>query len=107
MHYDSIGALSTRIHEQTVSPVDVVDVCLRRIAALNPTLNAFITVMADDAREQARAAESEIRSGRWRGPLHGVPVAVKDFYDMNGVKTTAGSEQFKDRVPDSDAEVVR
>ena len=107
MHYDSIGALSKRIQNQTLSPVDVVDACLKRIAALNPVLNAFITVMADDARDQAKEAESEIKSGGWRGPLHGVPVAVKDFYDTAGVKTTAGSEQFKDRVPDTDAEVVR
>jgi len=106
MHYDRIGALSRRIQEQTVSPVDVVDACLKRIATLNPVLNAFITVMADDARDQAREAEAEIRSGGWRGPLHGVPVAVKDFYDTAGVATTAGSEQFKDRVPDTDAEAV-
>jgi aspartyl-tRNA(Asn)/glutamyl-tRNA(Gln) amidotransferase subunit A len=107
MHYDSIGALSRRIQEKTVSPVDVVDACLKRIATLNPVLNAFITVMADDARDHAKAAEAEIKSGGWRGPLHGVPVAVKDFYDTAGVRTTAGFEQFKDRVPDSDAEAVR
>ena len=107
MHYDSIGELSTRIRERMVSPVDVVDVCLKRVAALNPALNAFITVMADDARDQARTAEAEIKSGKWRGPLHGVPVAVKDFYDTAGVRTTAGFEQFKDRVPDADAEPVR
>jgi aspartyl-tRNA(Asn)/glutamyl-tRNA(Gln) amidotransferase subunit A len=74
---------------------------------LNPILNAFITVMADDARDQAKAAEAEIKAGKWRGPLHGLPVAVKDFYDTAGVRTTAGVEQFKDRVPDTDAEVVR
>src|SRR5215217_4943536 len=107
MHYESIGTLSRRIREQTVSSVDVVEACLKRIAALNPSLNAFITVMADDARERARAAEAEIRNGGWRGPLHGVPVAVKDFYDTAGVTTTAGFEQFKDRVPDGDAEAVR
>jgi len=107
MHYDSIGALSGRIQEQTVSPVDVVEACLKRIAALNPVLNAFITVMADDARDQAKEAEAEIKSGGWRGPLHGLPVAVKDFYDTAGVTTTAGFEQFKDRVPDTDAEAVR
>jgi aspartyl-tRNA(Asn)/glutamyl-tRNA(Gln) amidotransferase subunit A len=106
MHYDSIGVLSRRIQERTVSPVDLVDACLKRIATLNPVLNAFITVMADDARDQAKEAEAEIRTGGWRGPLHGLPVAVKDFYDTAGVTTTAGFEQFKDRVPDTDAEAV-
>ena len=107
MYYDSIGELSRRIHEQTVSPVEVVEACLKRIETLNPTLNAFITVMADDAREQAKAAEAEIKAGQWRGPLHGLPVAVKDFYDTAGVATTAGFEQFKDRVPGTDAEAVK
>jgi aspartyl-tRNA(Asn)/glutamyl-tRNA(Gln) amidotransferase subunit A len=107
MYYDSIGELSKRIHEQAVSPVDVVEACLKRIEALNPALNAFITVLADAARREARAAEAEINAGRWRGPLHGLPVAVKDFYDTAGVPTTAGSGQFKDRVPDTDAEAVQ
>jgi aspartyl-tRNA(Asn)/glutamyl-tRNA(Gln) amidotransferase subunit A len=107
MYYDSIAELSRRIRERTVSPVDVVETCLTRIETLNPTLNAFITVMADDARGEARAAEAEIKDGKWRGPLHGLPVAAKDFFDTAGVRTTAGSEHFKDRVPDTDADVVR
>jgi aspartyl-tRNA(Asn)/glutamyl-tRNA(Gln) amidotransferase subunit A len=107
MYYQSIGELGTRIREQAVSPVEVVEACLKRIETLNPTLNAFITVMTGAARAQAKAHEAEIRAGKWRGPLHGVPVAVKDFYDTAGVKTTAGSERFKDRVPDSDADAVK
>jgi aspartyl-tRNA(Asn)/glutamyl-tRNA(Gln) amidotransferase subunit A len=107
MYYDSIGELSARIQDQTVSPVDVVEACLKRIERLNPTLNAFITVMADAARDQAKAAKAEIRAGLWRGPLHGLPVAVKDFYDTAGVTTTAGFALFKDRVPDTDAEAVK
>ena len=107
MYYESIGELSRRIREQTVSPVEVVETCLKRIERLNPTLNAFITVMADDAREQAKAAEAEIKAGKWRGPLHGLPVAAKDFFDTAGVTTTAGSERFKDRVPDTDADAVK
>ena len=107
MYYDSIAELSRRIHEQAVSPVEVVEACLRRIETLNPALNAFITVMADDARDQAKAAEAEIKAGQWRGPLHGLPVAVKDFYDTAGVATTAGFGPFKDRVPDTDAEAVK
>ena len=107
LHYESIEKLSQRIHERAVSPVEVVEACLKRIEALNPTLNAFITVMADEARDQAESAAAEINAGRWRGPLHGVPVAVKDFYDTAGVTTTAGFEPFKDRVPDTDAEAVK
>lgn len=107
MYYDSIAALSRRIREQTVSPVDVVDACLNRIATLNHDLNAFITVMGDQARHLAKAAEADVKAGNWRGPLHGVPVAVKDFYDTAGVRTTAGSEALKARVPDTDAHVVK
>jgi aspartyl-tRNA(Asn)/glutamyl-tRNA(Gln) amidotransferase subunit A len=107
LYYESIHELSKRIHEQVVSPVDVVEACLKRIETLNPILNAFITLMTDDARAEARAAEAEIKAGKWRGPLHGLPVAVKDFFDTAGVTTTAGSEQFKDRVPDTDAEAVK
>jgi aspartyl-tRNA(Asn)/glutamyl-tRNA(Gln) amidotransferase subunit A len=107
MHYQSISDLSSQIRRQALSPVEVVDASLRRIQMLNPRLNAFITVMFDEARQQARIAESEITAGGWRGPLHGVPVAVKDFYDTAGVRTTAGAAEFRDRVPDTDAEVVR
>jgi len=106
MYYESIGSLSRRIRERTVSPIDVVEACLKRIATLNPALNAFITVMADDARDRARAAEAEIKFGDWRGPLHGLPLGVKDFYDTAGVRTTGGFEHFKDRVPNRDAEAV-
>ena len=106
VYYESATELSTRIHERTVSPVDVVEACLERIERLNPTLNAFITVLADAAHAQAKAAEAEINAGKWRGPLHGLPIALKDFYDTAGVSTTAGAEQFKDRVPSTDANVV-
>src|SRR5262249_8310528 len=65
------------------------------------------TVAAETARAEARAAESEVMTGRWRGPLHGVPVAVKDFYDTAGIKTTAAFERFANRVPTRDADVVK
>ncbi len=107
MHYDSIGDLARRIRSREVSPVDVVETCLRRIEALNPRLNAFITVMRDEARERAKAAEADIAAGLWRGPLHGVPVAVKDFYDTAGVRTTAGAEPLKERIASADAECVK
>ena len=99
--------LSKSIRAQKVSPVEVVDTCLKRIEELNPKLNAFITVLADQAREQAQAAEAEIKAGKWRGPLHGIPVGIKDFYDTAGIKTTAAFEHFKDRTPAKDAVGVR
>jgi aspartyl-tRNA(Asn)/glutamyl-tRNA(Gln) amidotransferase subunit A len=90
-----------------VSPVELTNACLARIERLNPALNAFITVTADQALVDARAAESEIVRGTRRGPLHGIPVALKDLFDTAGVKTTAASAVFADRVPAQDAEVVR
>jgi aspartyl-tRNA(Asn)/glutamyl-tRNA(Gln) amidotransferase subunit A len=101
--YLSIASVAERIRSRELSPVDVVEAVLSRIERLAPRLNAFITVLAADARERAREAEAEIQSGNWRGPLHGIPVAIKDFYDTAGVKTTAAFEPFKDRVPKKDA----
>jgi aspartyl-tRNA(Asn)/glutamyl-tRNA(Gln) amidotransferase subunit A len=104
--FASIADISTRVRDGRLSPVALVQHCLDRIELLNPRLNAFITVTADLAREQARNAERDIRAGHWRGPLHGVPVAVKDFYDTAGIRTTAGFEHFANRVPARDAEMV-
>jgi aspartyl-tRNA(Asn)/glutamyl-tRNA(Gln) amidotransferase subunit A len=104
--YLSIGKLSRLIREKRVSPTQIVKGCLARIERLNPTLNAFITVTAEQALRQAEEAEAEIKSGNWKGHLHGVPVAVKDMFDTAGIKTTAAFEHFKDRVPEKDAEVV-
>jgi Asp-tRNAAsn/Glu-tRNAGln amidotransferase A subunit and related amidases len=87
--------------------VELTRACLGRIELLNPELNAFITVTADSALAEARAAEEEIHRGHWKGPLHGIPLALKDLLDTAGVRTTAASGLFKDRVPTEDAEVVR
>jgi aspartyl-tRNA(Asn)/glutamyl-tRNA(Gln) amidotransferase subunit A len=87
--------------------VELTTDCLARIEKLNPKLNAFTTVTAESALAEARQAESEIRRGDWRGPLHGVPLALKDLIDTAGVRTTAASWLFKDRIPTADAEVVR
>jgi aspartyl-tRNA(Asn)/glutamyl-tRNA(Gln) amidotransferase subunit A len=95
------------LRRKAVSPVELTQACLDRIDRLNPVLNAFITVTKDQALRQARDAEIEIGRGGWRGALHGVPIALKDLFDTAGVRTTAGSALFKDRVPESDAEVVR
>src|SRR5260370_29370326 len=101
--FADITTLHRQIRTQNVSPVEVVRACLKRIEQLHPKLNAFITVLADQALEQARAAEAEIKAGKWRGPLHGIPGGIKDFYDTAGIKTSAGFEFFKDRVPGKEA----
>jgi aspartyl-tRNA(Asn)/glutamyl-tRNA(Gln) amidotransferase subunit A len=103
----SLQVAADNVRRRRISPVELAKASLDRIERLNPTINAFITVMADSAMAAARAAEAEIRRGRWRGPLHGIPIAVKDLFDTAGVRTTAASELFKDRVPTEDAEVVR
>jgi aspartyl-tRNA(Asn)/glutamyl-tRNA(Gln) amidotransferase subunit A len=95
------------LRKRELSPVELTKNCLAQIEKLNPTLNAFITVTAELALKQARNAEAEILRGDWRGPLHGIPLALKDLIDTAGVHTTAASALFKDRVPAEDAEVVR
>ena len=103
----SIVETSQRLRKGQVSPVELTQDCLARIEKLNPALNAFITVTADFALAQARKAEKEIQQGKWRGPLHGIPIALKDIIDTAGTRTTAASALFKDRVPGEDAEVTR
>ncbi|MCC7461212.1 MAG: amidase [Gammaproteobacteria bacterium] len=99
--------MAALLRQKSVSPLELTRACLARIEHLNPTLNAFITVTAAEALRQASAAEEEIQRGQWRGALHGVPIALKDLIDTAGVRTTAASAVFKDRVPGQDAEVVR
>lgn len=103
----SIVETSDLLRKGKLSPVELTKNCLAQIEELNPTLNAFITVTAELALTQAHAAEAEILRGRWRGPLHGIPLAVKDLIDTAGIRTTAASAVFKDRVPAEDADVVR
>jgi aspartyl-tRNA(Asn)/glutamyl-tRNA(Gln) amidotransferase subunit A len=109
---DDLALLSIReaadlVRGKKASPVELTQACLARIHRANGTLNAFITITEESALEQARAAEAELMQGKWRGPLHGIPIALKDLFDTSGVRTTAGSALFKDRVPTEDAEVVR
>ena len=79
---------------------------VERIERLGPQLNAFITITEELAYEQARERESELADGRWRGPLHGIPIALQDNIDTAGILTTAASGVFADRVPAEDAQVV-
>jgi aspartyl-tRNA(Asn)/glutamyl-tRNA(Gln) amidotransferase subunit A len=103
----SILEISELLRKGAVSPVELAKECLEHIEKLNLSLNAFITVTAESALQQAKQAEAEIHRGKWRGPLHGIPIALKDLIDTAGIRTTAASALFKDRIPDEDAEVVR
>ena len=98
---------SDLIRKRKISPVELTRAYLTRIERLNPSLNAFITVTAESALADAKTAEADVQRGSWRGPLHGIPIALKDLFDTAGVKTTAASAVFKDRVPSKDADVVR
>lgn len=106
-NYRSAAELATRIRRGDLSPVEVVDECLDRIQDRNEDLNAFITVLEEDARERAREAEQAVNAGEELGPLHGVPIAVKDLFDFKaGVPNTIGSKPFEDFVPEQSATYV-
>src|SRR5262245_47882542 len=99
--------LARQIRTKAISPIAVVDAVLQRIEALQPTVNAFITVTADEARDAARRAEATLMGGGVVGPLHGVPFSVKDLLFTAGVRATMGSFIFADQVPAEDAVPVR
>lgn len=102
----SIAELAGLIRSQRVSPVELVEQVLKRVERLNPRLQAYLTVTGERARAQARKAEVEIRRGNWRGPLHGVPLALKDNIFTRGIRTTAGAKFLAEFVPTEDAFVV-
>ncbi len=104
--YASIAELADIVKRKEVSPVALTKNCLERIEKLNNVLNAFITINPN-AMDQARVDAKEIESGHYLGPLHGIPIGVKYFYDTAGMRTTAGSIHFKDRTPQKDAVVVK
>jgi aspartyl-tRNA(Asn)/glutamyl-tRNA(Gln) amidotransferase subunit A len=99
----TIEEFGRRLRAREVTSTQVTDDCLRRIEADNPRLNAFILVMAEQARQQAREADAELAAGRDRGPLHGVPISVKDLFDIRGTATTAGSRVREGHVAPRDA----
>jgi aspartyl-tRNA(Asn)/glutamyl-tRNA(Gln) amidotransferase subunit A len=102
----SLTEISAMMRAQQVTSTQLVHVLLDRINAINPKVNAYVTVMAKDALAQASMLDAEQKAGKFRGPLHGIPVALKDNIDTAGTRTTAASPMFKDRVPTEDAEVV-
>jgi hypothetical protein len=107
LHYLELTELAACIKAREVSPVTVTHSQLNRIAAVDRALGSYALVMAEGAIEQAEAAQAEIAAGRYRGPLHGVPIAVKDLCWTEGVPTAGGMAIYKDYRPDEDATVVR
>ena len=103
----TLAEASARLRAGTVTSVDLVNACLARIDVYNPKINAFITVTRERALAQAQTLDAEQRAGKLRGPLHGIPIGLKDNIDTAGVRTTAASAVFDDRVPAEDADVVR
>src|SRR5262245_32647324 len=102
----SVSQLSELIKHRQVSPVEVVEGYLERIDRLNDRLYAYLTVCRDQAMEAARASERELARGAYRGPFHGVPVAIKDQLNTAGIRTTCGTPIFNDVVPHEDATVI-
>jgi len=107
MHFLTIAEASRAIASRALSPVELTQAFLARIEALDPQLNAYLLVTADQALAAARTAEAEIMAGHYRGPLHGIPYALKDIFCTAGIRTTAHSRSRIDYVPQADAETVR
>lgn len=103
MHFMTIAEMAAALEAKTLSPVELTETLLNRIEALNPQLNAFITVTADAALDAAREAERDIAGGVYLGPMHGVPFGLKDIYDTKGILTTGHSKTCADRIPSEDA----
>jgi aspartyl-tRNA(Asn)/glutamyl-tRNA(Gln) amidotransferase subunit A len=95
------------IKKQTISPPELTQAYLDRIASIDKHLNCFITLNRQAALQAAHSAQKEIEQGNYRGPLHGIPIALKDLYETNGMRTTAGSKFFRENVPIQDAFVVQ
>src|SRR5512146_2988650 len=111
MSYDAliqltISEAAAKLRAREVTSLDLTRACLDRIERWNPVLNAFITVTAESALQEAARADAEIARGHYRGALHGIPIALKDLIDTAGVRTTAASAVYEGRIPDRDATVV-
>ena len=102
----TIADLAQQIQQRSISPVEVTQAYLDRIQTIDGQLNSYLTVTAERALQEARAAEAEIQAGSYRGPLHGIPLAHKDIVATKGIKTTCASKVLRDAIPDYDATVI-
>jgi aspartyl-tRNA(Asn)/glutamyl-tRNA(Gln) amidotransferase subunit A len=106
MHFETIIEVGKKIRKGDITASALTEIMLDRIEEQNANLNAYITVTVELAREQAKQADSELSKGYDRGPLHGIPIAIKDLFATKGIRTTCGSKLFEDWIPDYDAAVV-
>jgi amidase len=106
LHYLGLLEVSDRIRRRELSSLEVTEALLARIARHEPRLNAILMLLADQALDEARRADAEMAAGQWRGPLHGVPLGIKDLHWTRGLPTTGGMELLKDFCPTEDAAVV-
>ena len=104
--FKSAGELSRLVASKELSPVEIIDAHLERIEATEGVLNSFITLLPEQAREAARRAEAQVQRGNYLGPLHGIPVGLKDLFNTAGVRTTSGSRIFDTFVPEQDCTVA-
>ena len=105
--FPTLLVASQAIQAKHISPLELTQICLQRSEAIDPHINAFITITAESALDEARAATDEIVHGLHRGPLHGIPLAIKDLFDVRGVATTAGSPLLKENVAQADAFAIK
>jgi aspartyl-tRNA(Asn)/glutamyl-tRNA(Gln) amidotransferase subunit A len=103
----TMAEASKKIHAREITCTQLTEACIQRSGVYNSKVNAYITLMHDEALAQAVQLDAEAKAGKFRSPLHGVPIALKDNIDTAGTRTTGGSAVFEDRYPDEDAEVVR
>src|SRR6478609_4701027 len=106
LHFLTIAEASALIRDRKLSPVDLIDAIINRVKNIDGTLNSYLLLLEEQARADAKKAEAEIARGNWLGPLHGIPIGLKDIYNTAGIPTTGHSALFKDHVPSEDAVTV-
>src|ERR1700722_4916606 len=106
LHFLTIAEASALIRDRKLSPVELTTAILERVKRLDGALNSYLRLLEEEALRDARTAEAEITAGGWKGPLHGIPIGLKDIYNTAGIPTTGHSALFKDHVPAEDAATV-